>query len=53
MQQKSYCDCESHDFSGNFGVSFSLEKKNKNDDMIFAEVCTKHACSLTSGENDL
>lgn len=40
----------SHDFSGigNFYISFS-QKKYKNDDVIYAGVCTKQACYLTHG----
>ncbi len=44
----------SHDFSGNFFYFIFTEKKiNNGDDVSFAEVCTKQACSLTSGEYDL
>ncbi len=44
----------SHNFTGNFWIIFALKKIYKNDDdVIFAAVCTKQACSLKSGEYDL
>ncbi len=38
---------------GIFLFHFHWKKSKNDDDVMFAGVCTKQACSLTSGEYDL